>query len=408
MERTSVEEYLVKARTRLEHLYRATPLTPQAREQLLTESMEQLADTLEELQVAAEELRERNRLLALAHHHYRELYDSAPDGYIVTDRNGVLQEANRAAARMLGAAANRLRGKPLVVFVAKPDRRAFRARIAQLGVGDEIQEWELTLQPRGGPDLPAAVTVTAVRDSSSEPVLLRWLIRDITERKRTQECLREMAREILLVQEEERQHVSRVLYGEVGQALAAINMRLQSLPGEPPTRGPLGAISSQLGATLSVLESMAHDLRPPALDMLGLNTTLREYCRDWGMRTEHGVDYRGSEVRELPDTLSILLYRLMQETLSNVAQHAHAQHIRVSLKQAAGVVRLSVEDDGRGFDPQTVGSRVPCGDETAEEESASRTLFRLRERIELLGGHLEIASESGRGTRVEAQLPSVL
>ncbi len=409
MERTSVDDYIAKARTRLERLYRTTPLTPEAREHLLTESMEQLADTLEELQVASEELRERNRLLALAHLHYRELFDFAPGAYLVTDANGVVQETNQAASHLLRRPIQRLQGKPLVLYVAKQDRRAFRARLAQLGGAEGIQELDLVLQPHAAPAFSAALTVTHLPGARGQPAALRWLVRDITARQRAQECLRGLAREMMRVQEEERQHVSRMLYDEVAQSLAAINMRLQSLPERAREGNAIGAISSQLGATLTQLETLARDLRPPALDVLGLDATLHEYCREWGERTQYAVDYRGARLSELPDTVSTLLYRLLQETLSNVARHAHARHVRVSLKEEAGSVRLAVEDDGNGFDPHTLSRGDPCEEGPSREEKlASGALFRMRERIELLGGQLETISQPGRGTRVVAILPRVV
>ncbi len=118
------------------------------------------------------------------------------------------------------------------------------------------------------------------------------------------------------------------------------------------------------------------------------------------------VDYRGIELGEMPDTLSILVYRLVQETLSNVARHAHAQHVRVSLQDGDELVRLSVEDDGQGFDPKTVSAGRPCENgHPLGNVHPSQTLIQMRERIELLGGQLDIASQPGHGTRIVIQLP---
>src|ERR1700687_4369866 len=159
--------------------------------ELLASALEELSTTLEELQVSAAELHQKSEELAAANHalalesqHYVELFEEAPDPYLATDSAGLIVEANHAAATVLRRQRNALVGKPLTVFVAPEGRRAFLARLSQLRASDApAQRWELRIRPHQGPIFYAAVSVTAVRRPSGDLVRIRWLLRDVTERK---------------------------------------------------------------------------------------------------------------------------------------------------------------------------------------------------------------------------------
>lgn len=156
--------------------------------------MEALQQALEGLRVAEEELRVQNQELARARdaaeregQRYQELFDLAPDAYLVTDMSGVVREANAAATRLLGLAGPLLAGKPLAVYVAQEERRRFRRKLLRLAEGDGTSEWEVRLQPRHGQALPAALTVSVARsDPRGEPVGLRWLVRDLRDPQRAE------------------------------------------------------------------------------------------------------------------------------------------------------------------------------------------------------------------------------
>jgi PAS domain S-box-containing protein len=146
---------------------------------------EELRTTLEELRVTEDELREQNEELHLARltieqerQHYQDLFEFAPDGYLVTDLHGTIREANRAAIALLGY--QYLIGKPLAVFIAKSDRTTFRNRLAGL---KQVQNWEITLKPRHNQPFPVLVSVTQIKDAQNQVSQLRWSLRDIRERK---------------------------------------------------------------------------------------------------------------------------------------------------------------------------------------------------------------------------------
>ncbi len=168
---------------------------------LVVETLEELSAALEELHVAAEELRQQNEELAATRQsveaerqRYQDLFELAPDGYLVTDPEGIIREANRAAASLLGVRQEFLASKPLVVFVAEEARQAFHKRLTQMQQdATPAQDWQVSLQSREGEPFPASLTVAPVRDATGRLTGLRWLVRDISERKEAEELLRSMS-----------------------------------------------------------------------------------------------------------------------------------------------------------------------------------------------------------------------
>lgn len=169
---------------------------------LIVEALEKLNTSLEELRVLDEEFGQQNLELEAAQleleqerQRFRDLFQFAPEGYLVTDPGGMIQEANRAAARLLNVTENFLIGKPLSLFVVPEEVRAFRTQLNQLSQVERLQEWSVRLKPREGEPFDAALTVAGVRDREGKLVALRWLLRDVTERKRAEEERAERIRE---------------------------------------------------------------------------------------------------------------------------------------------------------------------------------------------------------------------
>ena len=200
-ERDRAEKALQKAKEELE--VRVAQRTADLREAntALSAANEQLQAQAEELQAASEELTTQNEELRAAQtaldaerRCYQELFDFAPGGYLVTDPQGTIREANRAAAEMLGAQTSKLVGKSLTIFVDERERQALYAQLEQLQQGQEIHQWEMRLQPRGHEPFPALVDATPTRDAQGQIGGFRWLLRDITERKRAEEEIARLAK----------------------------------------------------------------------------------------------------------------------------------------------------------------------------------------------------------------------
>ncbi|HEU0014438.1 MAG TPA: ATP-binding protein [Longimicrobium sp.] len=190
--------------------------------------MEELLTAHEELRVGEEELRVTAEELAASHleldaerRRYQELFQLAPDAYLSTDLNGVVREANFAAAALLDAAPARLAGKPLGVFVAPHARRDFRGRVTAARELGRLDEWETAIKPRRGAEVAAACTVRLVRDAGGEPAGLLWIVRDIRERRAAEENARRLLREeAARAQAQEAERTERFL-AEVSEVLSS-------------------------------------------------------------------------------------------------------------------------------------------------------------------------------------------
>lgn len=242
-----------------------------------------------------------------------------------------------------------------------------------------------------------------------EAKIVRVFSHDITARKQAEDAvqqmaeqLRELARRVVMAQEEERQRVSRELHDESGQALTALKISLELIKESlDPEAGELGENIAEAvtltDTTRKRIRLLAQGLHPPVLDTLGINLALEDLCRDFSKRTKISISYEGQEIPNQSDAIHICLYRFLQAALTNVAEHAGATQIWVSLKLSDSQVSLSVQDNGRGIEAEKDGSFF--------QNSSGLGLLGMRERLKLLKGKLEIDSQRGRGTRLVARLP---
>jgi len=226
-------------------------------------------------------------------------------------------------------------------------------------------------------------------------------VRLIKQVQQGREQMRQLAQQTVLAQEEERQRLSRELHDEAGQALTALKLTLGTLRSNLPAgadqlRRQLDEAVKLAGTTMERLRTLARDLRPPALDAAGLDSALEGLCNDFATYARLSVEYQGCDLTDLPDTADICLYRFLQEALTNVVKHAQASRVSVRLEAVDGQVLLSVADDGCGFD-QAVKLRT-------DRSSRGIGLLGLQERLEILGGWLELGTQPGYGTCLTAHL----
>lgn len=215
------------------------------------------------------------------------------------------------------------------------------------------------------------------------------------------ERMRQLSRRVVSAQEEERQRLSRELHDEAGQALTALKISLELIQNDLPARyRPLHhRLSEAIALTDTTMEHirlLAQNLRPPVLDEVGINLTLADLCREFARRTQMIIQYSGIEL-SLPNPLGICLYRILQEALTNAAKHGHARRILVTLSRGADMVSLSVEDNGIGLGKRTI--------DLENDRTMGIGLLGIRERLEVLGGRLEIESRPGLGTCLIACIP---
>jgi signal transduction histidine kinase len=207
--------------------------------------------------------------------------------------------------------------------------------------------------------------------------------------------LRQLSKRMLSIQEQERVRIAREVHDELGQALTAMKIDIQQLARrEPALAEPLGSISRSVDGTVDLVRRIATDLRPAILDDLGVTAALEQQLRRLRESTGMQTTLTVVEEPELDMLTGVTLYRIAKEALANVVRHAEATEVAVSLSIENGAAVLEIVDNGKGM------SREP----TATSQSLG--LLGMRERAELLGGSVSIASDAGAGTRVRAILPT--
>jgi len=415
-----------KARRRVDRLQRLAGET-RRRQDLLDQALQEISAAFSELQVAAEEVQRQNQALEsasgrieLERRRYLVLFDRAPHGYLVTDGEGVIRQANRASGDLIGARPEILPGKPISLYLRGEDGRNAHLLIPRLLRGEVLAAEEVVLHPRQGPPVPALLSGASLAGPPGTPAELLWMLQDIRNRKSTEEALRQahdlleadnrrrrelesdlrlLSARLLKAQEEERRRIARELHDSTAQKLIGLKLRLQSV-----TRRADPSVAADLKESQQLLEECTHELRsltnllhPPVLDEIGLVGALRWYSgrleQESGIRIKLGVRLLSER---LPRHLETALFRIVQESLTNVWRHSGSRRGEIRLRESADGVHLEVQDHGRGL-ARPAGMR-PAGDSTGIG------ILGMQERAREAGGSLEVKS-GPRGTTVRAFLP---
>lgn len=228
---------------------------------------------------------------------------------------------------------------------------------------------------------------------------------EIRERRRAQEAHRQLLAQLVTAQEDERRRISRELHDQMGQHLTAIMLLIDSLKRAPEFNASISASLSQLeevaGQLSDEVDSLAWELRPTALDDLGLEVALEKYVRKWSERTLVAVDLQSAGLNNvrLPPLIETAIYRIVQEALTNIARYARASSVGIILERRKNHVSSIVEDNGCGFQVDALQSKP------AAERGMG--LLGMRERAALIGGTLQIETAPGVGTTVYLRIPFV-
>lgn len=342
--------------------------------------------------------------LAERERQYRTLFMEDLAGNAVTTRDGVIDLCNPAMARILGLDhPEQALGRNLAEFYVDREQWRGHRRLAQQGERVEIPVLALEaedgtpvkviarLLPHGALGQESGLHVYFV-DISALDTMQRQLADSLGEN-------RLLSQKYMMVQEDERRSLAREMHDELGQCLNAIKLDAVSIRGMtrdvlPDAEASANAIIELSGHVYDVVRGIMQRLRPAALDALGLHDAIGQLVGQW-QRRNAAVDVRfesSGDLSGLGEAVNITVYRIVQECLTNVVKHAQASHVVVGLHRTGlAEVRVSVRDDGRGFDAQA--KRTGLG------------LVGLRERVEALAGRLTLVAQPGRGVEIGAALP---
>src|SRR5205814_3847159 len=294
------------------------------------------------------------------------------------------------------------------------EREAAAAEFERLKAGSTVVSYEVRTRGKDGLYRWTQWTATC---APNEPVVYA-IGRDTTGRKRAEEAvrrseehyrdlfkqakamqdkLRELSSQVLHAQEEERGRISRELHDEVGQALTAISVNLQLLKKKAKAIKGLDAavVETQklLEQTMYNVHRFSYELRPAMLDDLGLVIALRWHIKAFAKRTGIKLNFRADPVVEqLESEPKIVLYRVVQESLTNAYKYADAKRVQVVIKKMDDTIRLTVRDNGRGFRPDQL--------DLNSKDKSGMGLIGMQERLRLVNGHFSVDSEPGKGTTI--------
>jgi PAS domain S-box-containing protein len=420
------------------------------------------ADTrrlLQELQVHQIELEMQNAELQGARDQmeamlekYTDLYDFAPVGYFSINEQGLIVEVNLTGAALLGVERSRLINRPLQRFVASMSRPIFLAFLAKVFAESGRQVCEASLLNADGTPFWATLQATPAASLRRERKWCRVAVSDITALKRAEETqrrmeaqvavnrelkqeivrrqavekalqksetysrqllaesvqwqkqLRHLSRQILEAQEEERKRISRELHDDIGQVLTAISFHLAVLRKEPTPNGKdlrrkIAHTQRLVEKSVDIVHQFAGQLRPAALDDLGVIPALHSYLKDFAKQTGLSIRFASftrDRIEQLDSAKRTVLYRVAQEALANVAKHAQASLVRVRIQELRGVICMEVKDNGTSFEVQSVLST---------KQNQRLGLLGMRERVEMVGGRFAVESAPGKGTTIRAEIP---
>jgi PAS domain S-box-containing protein len=267
---------------------------------------------------------------------------------------------------------------------------------------------ESRLRDTDGREIHATQVIIAHRGSDGEVEHFSTILRDNTEQIRTTQALRESHDELqrlsgllVTIQEDERRRIARDLHDGLGQSLSLIKLsaenaiRLLGVGAAGEANESLNQLISRVKDALVEVRRVSTELRPSILDDLGILPTLSWFFREFEAACKHIVVEKSFNVaeHEVPVKLQITLFRILQEASNNIVKHACADRVRVSLDRIDDVLHLLIEDNGCGFDPDS----MHC----VEGQSRGLGLLSMRERASLSGGSYQLESSPGQGTRIE-------
>jgi PAS domain S-box-containing protein len=365
-----------------------------------------VSKTIGELEAAA--ISERKR----GDEQFRTLFESVPNGIVAVDFDGRIALVNARVEEMFGYAREELIGQPIEVLVPERQRErhvdlrwAFSRAACARPMGAAR---DLTGRRKDGSEFPVEIGLNPISTVAGRMVMATVV--DVTARRRASERLSvaiaerdDLRRRFMQAQEEERLRLAHELHDQTGQSLTAVMLELKGIEGVVNEHGRdrLRLLRKQLDQMGKSLHRVAWELRPASLDELGLASVLGNYVSQWSEQFGIDADFHCGDARldALSDEVRTTIYRVVQESLTNVAKHAvGATAVSVVVDRADGTLQVTIEDDGCGFNPKAPAL-------AGGKNRKGLGIAGMRERLSLIGGQFEIESSTGIGTTIFVRIP---
>ncbi len=347
-----------------------------------------------------------DRQLRESEEKFRAIFDGTLDGIMLVDEAGLIVEYNPEILRLSGLSDGQL--KKTHLWELRPADKSGEAREIFFQAMDTGQTATSEFKYKKPDGQVIRVEARWVKLIIGDKCYLKCIVRDITQRKNTeselkesQRLLRQLSSQSTAAREAELKRIAREVHDELGQTLTALRMdisllRIQFVEHEPAMAGMIKDMLMLVDKAITGVRNVATNLRPPILDM-GVMAAIGWLGNDFSRRTgikcrvniSHGMDI----LYQLDDIHTLTLFRIVQESLTNIARHAEATEVEIMFKQCGDCVCVSVCDNGIGFDPSAMPAKKSFG------------LMGMRERALAIQGKVELTSAKGRGTTVTVYMP---
>ena len=343
---------------------------------------------------------------------FEVLFDSSPNGVMVADDRGRILLVNARLAAMFGYVRDGLIGQQVEILI--PDRlRGGHAALRQAFARDPQARSmgagrELYARREDGTEFPVEIGLNPITSRADGLVMIT--LTDISARKLASERLiattterDELRRRFVQAQEQERLRLAHELHDQTGQGLTAVMLEMKDIEksAADTDRKRFRLLRLELEQIGQILHRIAWELRPASIDELGLTSALANHLREWSSQYDIAADFHCGDLRidELSQEICTTIYRVVQEALTNVAKHAPtATAVSVVIARTDGWLRLTIEDNGGGFDQDAL-----AGSKTGPNGGLG--LAGMRERLMLIGAEFEVESSVGTGTTIFARIP---
>ena len=422
------EDHLKKQRVSLETLVRE-------RDKLV----EDLKIHQVELEVQAEDLRRAQQEAQESRDKYLDLFDYAPVGYLILAQDSTVLDTNLTAAQLLDLERSKLTRSPFTKFITSDSQDTFYYHLNQTFETETRQKSEIRIRRKDGSDFYAQLESIVVH-SEGKPDYVRTSLSDITERKKAEEALarakdelevkvkerteqlqeaydeimqsqkalieankqlKQYARKITQVQEEEKKRIAFELHDDTAQYLSILKMQIGALVNSEKIQSPeikekLQFLERDADRAFNDVRRYSHELRPVVLENQGLLAAVEQIADDYNKLGQLSIEVNveGAEP-ELAEEVKLGFFRIAQEALNNVRKHSQATQVVISLTFQDTRMEMSVSDNGTGFDVKAALNRA--------KGQSSLGLLSMRERAKIIGADLKIESKPGNGTRVTVQ-----
>ena len=331
------------------------------------------------------------------------ILDLAEDAIIVTEVDRSITLFNQGAVKLFGYDPGEVLGKPINLLIPKgfPIDHADQTGVLIQTLdssGCKARRREVFGMKKDGSEFPAEASISKL--TVDKRTTFTIIVRDITDRLRTERQLQSLTSELMTAQEEERRRIARELHDDINQRLALVVIEIGNLLSDPSTMTTQGkttiqSLNQRLVRISDDVRRMAYQFHPSILDDLGLIAALKHMADEWSEKTGIKTIIVQEETTDpLPRDIASCLYRVAQESLTNIMKHARATRVEIELTCDDQEITLSIYDTGVGFDLTDIQARHP-----------GLGLVNMRERVRSMQGRLDIQSELGRGTRIIAKIP---